>query len=212
MTVAIYLQFLILILALFYGTSVCSEEVEGKTLTYLTTRPVSKSALLLGKYAAYTSLIIILTSIGVILSFLVLNVNDLLDFSLYKILLRDVVVLSLGLMCYTAFFTFVGTIAYFQFWLGECDSVFSRLHSAFCHYSLSQVFAARSSNRTVFFPDVQVGAQLPSVFNIHDLPDHRCFPRFSLPSFFLERIYIRRLIRKGDRQLFLEKKDNPNFP
>ena len=110
MAVAIYLQFLILILALFYGTSVCSEEVEGKTLTYLTIRPVSKSALLIGKYAAYTSLIIIITSIGVILSFLVLNVNDLLDFSLYKILLRDVAVLSLGLMCYTAFFTFVGTI------------------------------------------------------------------------------------------------------
>jgi ABC-2 type transport system permease protein len=110
MTIAIYLQFLILILALFYGTSVCSEEVEGKTLTYLTTRPVSKSALIVGKYAAYTSLIIIMTSSGVILSFFILNLNDLLDFSLYKILLRDVVVLSLGLMCYAAFFTFIGTI------------------------------------------------------------------------------------------------------
>lgn len=110
MSVVIYLQFLILLLALFYGTSVCSEEVEGKTLTYLTTRPVSKSTLLVGKYAAYTSLAIIITSIGVILSFLILNLDDLLNFSLYKTLLRDVVVLSLGLMCYTAFFTFIGTI------------------------------------------------------------------------------------------------------
>ena len=110
MTVVMYLQFLILLLALFYGTSVCSEEVEGKTLTYLTSRPVSKSALLIGKYAAYTTLIIVLTTIGVTLSFFVMNLNDLLNFSLYKILLRDVAVLSLGLICYTSFFTFIGTI------------------------------------------------------------------------------------------------------
>ncbi len=110
MTVVMYLQFLILLLALFYGTSVCSEEVEGKTLTYITTRPVAKSAILIGKYAAYTSLIIILMAIGVTLSFFILNLNDLLDFSLYKILLRDIIVLSLGLVCYTSFFTFIGTI------------------------------------------------------------------------------------------------------
>jgi len=109
MIIVFYLQFLILILALFFGTSVGSEEIEGKTLTYLTTRPVSKSAIILGKYAAYTFLVISMTGVGVILSFFILNVNKLLDFSLYKILLRDVVVLSLGLICYTAFFTFIGT-------------------------------------------------------------------------------------------------------
>ena len=58
---AFYLQFLILILALFFGTSVCSEELEGKTLTYLTTRPISKTSIILGKYAAYTVLIILMT-------------------------------------------------------------------------------------------------------------------------------------------------------
>lgn len=109
MIMVFYLQFLILILALFFGTSVCSEELEGKTLTYLTTRPVSKSSILLGKYAAYTSLVILMTGIGVIFSFIILNVDNLLDFSLYKALLRDVAVLSLGLICYTAFFTLVGT-------------------------------------------------------------------------------------------------------
>jgi len=107
--IVFYLQALILLLALFFGTSVCSEEVEGKTLTYLTTRPVSKSAIILGKYAAYTSLVILMTGIGVTISFLILNVNKLHDFSLYEILIRDVIVLSLGIMCYTALFTFVGT-------------------------------------------------------------------------------------------------------
>lgn len=105
----LYLQFLILILALFFGTSVCSEEVEGKTLTYLTTRPVSKSAIILGKYAAYTLLIVLMTGIGLILTFLILNVNNLLDFSLYKILFKYTIVLILGLICYTSFFTFIGT-------------------------------------------------------------------------------------------------------
>ena len=37
------------------------------------------------------------------------NVENLFDFSLYKILFRALGVLSLGLICYTSFFTFVGT-------------------------------------------------------------------------------------------------------
>ncbi len=110
MIMAFYLQFMILILALFYGTSVTSEELEGKTLTYLTTRPISKPAIIVGKYLAYTALTIFMTTVGVFFSFIVLNLNDLTDLSLYTILLRDLAVLALGLMCYTAFFTFVSTI------------------------------------------------------------------------------------------------------
>ncbi|MFB0566784.1 MAG: ABC transporter permease [Candidatus Aminicenantaceae bacterium] len=104
-----YLQFLILILALFFGTSICSEEIEAKTLTYLTTRPVPKSAIVLGKYAAYTLLIILMVNIGVVFSFIVLNLDHLFDFSLYRILFRDMGVLTLGLVCYTAFFNLIGT-------------------------------------------------------------------------------------------------------
>jgi len=106
---AFYLQFLILILALFFGTSICSEELEGKTLTYLTTRPVPKSAIVLGKYMAYSLLIIFMVMIGVTLSFVILNMNRLLDLSIYPILLRDLGVLIIGMICYTAFFTFIGT-------------------------------------------------------------------------------------------------------
>lgn len=109
MIMGFYLQFMILILALFYGTSVCSEELEGKTLTYLTTRPVSKSAIILGKYAAYTTLIVLMVVFGLVFSFLILNGNELLNFSLYRILFRNMAVLVLGLICYTAFFTMIGT-------------------------------------------------------------------------------------------------------
>jgi ABC-type transport system involved in multi-copper enzyme maturation permease subunit len=104
-----YLQFIILILALFFGTSVCSEELEGRTLPYLSTRPISKSSFILGKYAAYTLLTIVMTVVGVVLCFFILNLNKLGDLSIYKILFRDTAVLVLGLICYTSFFTFIGT-------------------------------------------------------------------------------------------------------
>ena len=57
---AFELQFLILVLALFYGTSIVSEELEGKTLTYLTTRPAGKASIILGKYAAYGVFLLIM--------------------------------------------------------------------------------------------------------------------------------------------------------
>lgn len=104
-----YLQLLILIFALFFGTSICSEELEGKTLTYLTTRPIPKSSIILGKFAAYILIIILMVNAGIVLSFLILNINSLNDFSIYRILLKDMGVLTLGLVCYTAFFTLIGT-------------------------------------------------------------------------------------------------------
>src|SRR4030067_1669114 len=78
-----YLQMIILIVALFYGTSVCSEEVEGKTLPYLITRPVPRAAVVLGKYAAYTAIMIGMVTLGLVFSFLVLNLDRLLDLPLF---------------------------------------------------------------------------------------------------------------------------------
>jgi len=104
-----YLQLIILILALFYGTSVCSEEVEGKTLPYLVTRPVPRAAIVLGKYAAYTAVMIGIVTLGLVFSFLVLNIDRLLEPSLYGLLGRYLGVLILGLMAYGAFFTFFGS-------------------------------------------------------------------------------------------------------
>jgi len=104
-----YLQLIILILALFYGTSVCSEEVEGRTLPYLLTRPIPKSAIVVGKYAAYTVTVIGMVSLGLLFSFAVLNIDHLLDGSIYLTLFRYWGVSILGMIAYTAFFTFFGT-------------------------------------------------------------------------------------------------------
>jgi ABC-type transport system involved in multi-copper enzyme maturation permease subunit len=103
------LQFLVLILALFYGTSVVSEEVEGKTLTYLTTRPVPKPAIILGKYAAFVLVLLILVLTSEFAAFLILNA-DRLDYGpAWSFLGKSLAALSLGVVTYTAFFTLVGT-------------------------------------------------------------------------------------------------------
>ena len=103
------LQFLILVLALFYGTSIVSEELEGKTLTYLTTRPADKTSIVLGKYAAYGLFLLIMLTASVVLSFVVLNIERLADPDAWTAMLGGLGVLALGLLAYLAFFTLVGT-------------------------------------------------------------------------------------------------------
>lgn len=104
------LQFLIVILALFYGTSVVSEEVEGRTLPYLTTRPLSKAGIVLGKYAAFLGLTggIVLASLAA--SYLIMNAPRLGTLQAWTALLRYGAVLGLGLAAYMALFTFLGAV------------------------------------------------------------------------------------------------------
>ena len=51
--VQVFLRFSIPVLGAFYGTSLIADEVEEKTITYLFTRPVSRGAVLFGKFLAY---------------------------------------------------------------------------------------------------------------------------------------------------------------
>lgn len=106
---AFNLQFLVLVLSLFYGTSICSEEVEGKTLTYLTTRPLPKPAIILGKYAASALFLILMVATSVVAAFIILHIDQLFDAAAWLAMLRGLGVLALGLACYLAFFTMIGT-------------------------------------------------------------------------------------------------------
>ncbi len=104
------LQLYIVLLALFYGTSVTAEEVEDKTLSYLITRPIPKPAIVLGKYAAYALLMFGMVGVSLALSYFIMNAARLSDPELYLTFLRYLGVLGLGILAYTAFFTFLGTI------------------------------------------------------------------------------------------------------
>ena len=103
------LQFLIVILALFYGTSVCSEEIEGKTLPYLATRPLDKPGIVVGKYAAYLGLTSFMVLVSLAATYLVINGDRLGDPRIWTSFGRYAGVLVLGLAAYMALFAFLGT-------------------------------------------------------------------------------------------------------
>jgi len=104
-----FVTFDIVILSLFYGTSIVAEETEGRTLPYLITRPLSKTAIFLGKYAAYVTLMFIMVSTSLFLSFFIMNGHRFRDPALYLTFLRYAGALGLGILAYTAFFAFLGT-------------------------------------------------------------------------------------------------------
>ncbi len=101
-------QFLILVLTLFYGTSICTEDLEAGTWAYLVTRPVPRPAIVVGKYLSTLVLAGIFIATGLVVSFVILNLESLSKTSLYGFLIRDIGVLGLGLLAYTAFFAFLG--------------------------------------------------------------------------------------------------------
>jgi ABC-2 type transport system permease protein len=105
-----FLQFYIIILALFYGTSIAAEEVENRTLSYLITRPIPKAAVVLGKFAAYAALMFVMVGVSMALSYFVVNAGRLGSLEVYGTFLRYLGVLGLGILAYTALFAFFGIL------------------------------------------------------------------------------------------------------
>ncbi|HSA96773.1 MAG TPA: ABC transporter permease subunit, partial [Acidobacteriota bacterium] len=105
-----FLQFYIVLVTLFFGTSVTAEEVENRTLAYLLTRPVPKTAIVLGKFSAYAALTSAMVTIGLGASFFILNAGRLGEPALYATFFRYLGVLVMGVLAYTALFTFLGTV------------------------------------------------------------------------------------------------------
>src|SRR3990172_5810827 len=66
------IHFLVVFVTLFYGTALISEELEGKTITYLFTRPVPKPVIMAGKHLALVWIGAILVLPTIFLSYLVL--------------------------------------------------------------------------------------------------------------------------------------------
>ena len=103
----LYVRFIVPVLGVFYGTALMADEVEDKTLTYLFTRPISRGAVLLGKYLAYlvcTSLVV-LPSV-MLTYFLVVPFGEVAG--TFRSLVLDLAILGLGLAVYGAVFAFVG--------------------------------------------------------------------------------------------------------
>lgn len=105
----LYLRFLVPVLGVFYGTALIADEVDDKTVTYLFVRPISRRAVLVGKYLAYmvTTVFVLLPSVVM----LYLCVQPLGHGSLaggFTGLLTDLGLLGAGLAAYGALFALVG--------------------------------------------------------------------------------------------------------
>ncbi len=69
----LYPQTICLLLALFYGTSVLGQELDGKTLTYLFTRPLARWKFVAGKYLGIIVALAIPLTLSVLASWLLLG-------------------------------------------------------------------------------------------------------------------------------------------
>ena len=105
---SLYFQLLIPVLALFFGSGVVNEELDNKTLVYLTTVPVRRRDVLLGKYLAAFLLAALLVVAGFLLSFLASAIERLGDADAWGELGLFVGTALLALLCYSALFTAVG--------------------------------------------------------------------------------------------------------
>ena len=100
------------LVALFYATSLVADEVEGKTITYLLSRPVQRTAILVGKFGAYLATTLSLALPATTVAFFLLasgpgsggiaaGAAD---------LARDLGVMALALLSYGAAFTLLGVV------------------------------------------------------------------------------------------------------
>jgi ABC-type transport system involved in multi-copper enzyme maturation permease subunit len=103
-----YLRFSVPVLGVFYGTSLIADEVEDKTITYLFTRPISRGAVVLGKYVAYLvcTIFVVLPSV-VVVWLAVVPIGGGLGAHFID-LLKDLALLAVGLAVYGALFAFIG--------------------------------------------------------------------------------------------------------
>jgi ABC-2 type transport system permease protein len=104
-----YLRFAVPVLAVFYGTALMADEVEDKTITYLFSRPIPRGAVLLGKYLAYLVCTVAVVLPSIVLVYLLIMsrpggslAGGFLD------LVKDLVVVVLGLATYGALFAWIG--------------------------------------------------------------------------------------------------------
>jgi ABC-2 type transport system permease protein len=104
-----FLRIIVPLLGVFYGTSLIADEVEDKTITYLFTRPLRRSAILVGKYVAYLACttLVVLPSI-MLVYFLMVPIAQVA--ASFRLLLVDLGLLAIGLAAYGALFALVGVV------------------------------------------------------------------------------------------------------
>ena len=95
--------------ALFYAATLISEEVEGRTLVYFLSRPIPRSTVVVGKFAAYLAWALATTATSMCLVFLIARAPGASDpWQAAAAFARDLGTAAVALAAYGALFAFVG--------------------------------------------------------------------------------------------------------
>jgi ABC-2 type transport system permease protein len=107
-----YVRNVLPLAALFYATSLVADEIEGKTLTYLLTRPLRRESILAGKFAAYMVTTLALTLPATVITFFLLVTARSFAGTGTAVpdLFRDMGAIAFTLAAYGALFTLLGVL------------------------------------------------------------------------------------------------------
>ena len=103
-----FFQLLIPVLALFYGSTVVSDEIEDKTLVYLITRPAPRGGIFLGKALASCGVAALITAVSLIAAFLAADPAGLTSADRWGRFYCTFFVGLLAVFAYTALFALLG--------------------------------------------------------------------------------------------------------
>lgn len=111
-TMMIYLQFIVIYACLLFGTSQFAEEEEQRTITYLTSRPISNFELVLYKYIGFVVSIFFMFVIPVLISFGIICTHT--SYDITSDFLFDlgqfIGLLFIAIMAWGAFFMLLGAV------------------------------------------------------------------------------------------------------
>lgn len=107
-----YVRNVLPLAALFYATSLVADEVEGKTITFLLTRPLRRASILIGKFAAYAATTLCLSLPSTVATFFLLATAQGFEGLGARVpdLFRDLGTVALALLAYGALFTLLGVL------------------------------------------------------------------------------------------------------
>jgi len=112
MTMMVYIQFIVIYACMLFGASLFAEEEEQKTITYLTSRPVSNLELVIYKYIGFVLSVFFMFLIPLLLTFAIIATHT--SFDLTKEFLfhlgQYIGLMFVAIAAWGAFFLFLGTL------------------------------------------------------------------------------------------------------
>jgi ABC-type transport system involved in multi-copper enzyme maturation permease subunit len=108
--VVLYLQLLVLLYSLVYGSSMIHDALDRKTMTYFTIRSAKRFEIVLWKYIGTTISIMVLFTISVFLNYIILAGHGPFDDLVGKLDVLGIMLLTvyIGILVYIALFSMIG--------------------------------------------------------------------------------------------------------